>query len=516
LPFAICNFTTRSWQTLVCTLLTLSLWQASAQSTLDPTADPLLKQRWFEVRTPHFYAYSCGDPQQVARLVERLEQFRQTYSLLAGAQAVASPPIVVMVFPDQEAMQPYLPLYHGRPANMTAFFQRGSDENLIVLPLLENISLEAVFHEYTHLLLRHNDRFWPLWLKESMAEIYSTFEVLNGHTARIGQPKPRHLRLLNHEPMLPLASLFAIAHDSPGYNEADQQGMFYAQSWLLTHFLMLGDKPEYKARFKQLTPLLKQGESAEAAFKNAFQTSLPSMEADLRRYLEAGKFNYLDLAIPENLWSRQEMVSRVLSPVEVCFRLGVQLIRVGRFEDAQAIFSHAKKLAPASPLPYEGLGLLAAEQRKHELAVRFLHEALQRGGGSFLAHYDYAFEAFQGVAQSPDKYGPLDSDTAAELRRELEKSLTLMPEFGPAHRLLGVVEILQGENFTAAERHLERAVQLEPENESYALSLGQAQLLKGDEAAARRTLEALRRPYIDAVVRMKAEELLKQIGRTGN
>src|SRR6266478_2534344 len=388
--FSIFSLTRRLWAGSAWAILAFTAWTAVAQAVLDPQAEPLLKLRWFEVKTPHFRAYSCSNPQQVARLVERLEQFRQAYSSLAGAQAVASPPIVVMVFPGQEALQPYLPLYHGRPANMTAFFQRGSDENLIVLPLLENISLEAVFHEYTHLLLRHNDRFWPLWLKEGMAEIYSTFEVRNGHTARIGQPKPRHLRWLSQEPMLPLASLFAISHDSPGYNEAEQQGMFYAQSWLLTHFLMLGDKPEYKARFKQLTPLLKQGESPEAAFKNAFQTSLPVMEADLRRYLEAGKFNHLDLAIPENLWSRQEMVSRVLPPVEVCFRLGVQLIRVGRFEDAQAIFSHAKKLAPASPLPYEGLGLLAAEQRKHELAVRFLHEALQRGGGSFLAHYDYA------------------------------------------------------------------------------------------------------------------------------
>src|SRR5207249_7825570 len=110
--------------------------------------------------------------------------------------------------------RPFLPVGDGKPANLTAFFHRGSDENLIVLPLVESLSLQAVFHEYAHLLLRHNDPFWPLWLKEGMAEIYRTLQVLGGHTICLGKALPEHLQLLEKEQLLPLHDLFAVTHES--------------------------------------------------------------------------------------------------------------------------------------------------------------------------------------------------------------------------------------------------------------------------------------------------------------
>ena len=152
---------------------------AASAAPGQPGAHSLTHRHWFEARTAYFHIYSCGPTQEVARLAVRLEQFRDAYSLLAGAQAVASPPIVVMAFPDPASMQPFLPLYQGKPANLTAFFNRGSDQNLIVLPLSGSDagSLKIIFHEYTHLLLRHNQPYWPMWLTEGMAEIYATFEV---------------------------------------------------------------------------------------------------------------------------------------------------------------------------------------------------------------------------------------------------------------------------------------------------------------------------------------------------
>ena len=58
---------------------------------------------------------------EVNKLAARLEQFCEAYSLLAGTQALASPPIVVMAFPNQQAMTPFLPLYQGKPGNLAGF-----------------------------------------------------------------------------------------------------------------------------------------------------------------------------------------------------------------------------------------------------------------------------------------------------------------------------------------------------------------------------------------------------------
>jgi tetratricopeptide (TPR) repeat protein len=485
---------------------------AASTSPGQSAGDSLIYQRWFEARTAHFHLYSCGPTQEVARLAARLEQFREAYSLLAGAQAVASPPIVLMAFPDHEAMQPFLPLRDGRPANLAAFFNRGSDENIIVLHLSDSGSLEMIFHEYTHVLLRHNEPFWPMWLNEGMAEIYATFAVTGGYRARVGQPINHHLHALSESPLLPLKRLFAVTRDSPEYNERQHQGIFYAESWLLAHYLMLGGNAAHKAGFRQLTPLLRQGLSAEQAFTTALRTSLPAMEAELRRYLAQGKFQPLEFMVSTRLDTPRAMGTRGLTPEEVCFRLGDELLHLDRLETAESYFLQAKKIAPASPLPYEGLGLLAVRRQRPEEAVRFFRQAMQRGPVGFLAHYMYAQENYALSAHTPDRYSRLEKEPAAEIRAELQKSLALMPDFGRAHNLLGFFEMVQGEDLAAAEKHLARAIQLEPENQSYLFSLAQVQLARDDRAAARRTLASLRLPYVEAGIRAHAEEMATQIG----
>jgi tetratricopeptide (TPR) repeat protein len=487
------------------------LWFSAVSAVAE--TPPIIQQHWFEARTAQFNIYSCGPTQEVARVGGRLEQFRDAYSLLAGAEAVASPPIVVIAFPTHERLEPFLPLYQGKPANLAAFFHRGSDENLIALSVSGQggESLNSVFHEYTHLLLRHNDLFWPLWLTEGMADVYSTFETAGGHSVRIGKPMEHYVRLLAKQPLMPLRDLFAVTHSSPEYNERDRQGVFYAESWLLTHYLMLGDNPVLKPRFGQLTALLRQGQMPEQAFTNALRITLPGMENLLRRYLERGRFEPLNLTVNADLAAPRALTMRSISPVEACFRLGDLLMRVNRFDTARTFFEQGQKIAPKSPLPYEGFGLLASEQKQADEAVRQLGMALEYGSISFLAHYAYAREKLRLTARSGDNYSRIEGPEAGVIREELQKSLTLMPNFGPAHHLLGFFLLIQRDELAEAEKHLQRAIQLEPENQAYLFSLARIQLQKNEPEAAQRTLEPLRLPYADTRLKAHAEEMMKEI-----
>ena len=508
--FSLLPMMKRHWLGALSALLGL----AASTTAGEPGGNPLIHQRWFEARTAHFRIYSCGSTQAVARVAARLEQFHDGYSLLAGAQAVASPPIVVMAFPDYASMKPFLPLYQGKPENLAGFFIRGSDENLIALHLSGSgaDSLERIFHEYAHLLMRHNAPFWPMWLNEGMAEIYAPFEVIGPYRIRIGKPLNPHLRLLERTPLMPLHKLFAVSRNSPEYNELQHQGVFYAQSWLLAHYLMLGGNPANQAGFRQLTPLLRQGQFPEQAFTNALHTSLPAMEAQLSRYLAQGKFQSLELSVSASLEAPRPTFARGLTPAETCVHLGDQLLRIGRLDTAESYFLQGRQLAPASPLPFEGLGLLAAQRRQPEEAARLLREAMRRGPVSFLSHYVYAQETYALTAHAPDSYSRLDKEQAADIRAQLEKSLSLMPDFGPAHNLLGFLEMAQGEDLAAAEKHLAKAVQLEPENPAHQLVLAQVQLARNDPAAARRTLEPLCRPYVEPRIRAHAEQMLQRVG----
>jgi tetratricopeptide (TPR) repeat protein len=474
---------------------------------------PIVQQHWFEARTAHFNIYSCGPTQEVALVGGRLEQFRDAYSMLAGVEAVSSPPIVAIAFPTHEALEPFLPLYQGKPANLAAFFHRSSDENLIALYLSGQgaASLNSVYHEFTHLLLRHNALFWPLWLDEGMADVYSTFETAGGHSVRIGKPQDLYVRLLAKRPLMPLHELFAVTNGSPEYNERDRQGIFYAESWLLTHYLMMGDNAVLKPRFGQLTALLRQGQVPEQAFTNALRITLPGMENLLRRYLERGRFEPLNLTVNADLSAPRSLAMRVISPVETCFRLGDLLMRVNRFDEAGHYFEQGQKIAPKSPLSYEGLGLLASERRNHVEAAQQLRAALDHGSTSFLAHYCYAREKLRLTAESGENFSRIEGPEATVIREELQKSLALMPNFGPAHHLLGFFLLIQGEDLAEAEKHLQRAIQLEPENQAYLFSLAQIQVRKNEPDAAERTLEPLRLPYADSRMKAHAEEMMRAI-----
>lgn len=498
-------------------LIFTGVWTALAGATAAPVDGvPLESRPWFEARTAHFNIYSCGNRQAVSKLAGRLEQFCKAYAQLAGTPAVDSPPIVVMAFPDHESLKPFLPLYQGRPANLAAFFLHGMDENLIVLSVpatgASDAGLEVIYHEYTHLLFRHNDQLWPLWLKEGMAEVYSTFQT-TGYTVRIANPIAHHLQWLQQKPLLPLKELFAVAHDSPQYNERERQGMFYAESWLLTDFLMTGDNGQYRSRFSQFTTLLRQGQPPVAAFTSALQTSLPAVEAELRRYLKRGVFTPITLSLTTDISAPIDLATRPLAPVEVAFRLGDELLRIGRPADAETFFAKAKKLAPASPLPAEGLGLLAHERGQHAAALRDLQTAIRLGSTSFLAYYLCALEEFRATADAQERYTRLDPPAAAEIRRKLEQSVTLMPDYAPAQELYGFFEMVQGEQLAEAGRHLQRAIQLEPENLSYLLALAQLQSRTRNLAAARQTLAPLLQPNAPAKLRSAAEKLMQEINR---
>jgi tetratricopeptide (TPR) repeat protein len=492
-------------------LLALGICPASSA----PAGDvPLVQRQWFETRTAHFNIYSCGTPQEVNKVAGQLEEFCEAFSLLAGSQSVASPPIVVMAFPDHESMKPFLPLYQGQPENLAGFFQHGHDENLIVLSLPEagaaSMGMPVVFHEYTHLLFRSNDRIWPIWLKEGVAEVYSTFAT-TGYSAVIAQPIDHHLQLLAHEPLMPLAELFSVTRDSPQYNERERQGIFYAESWLLTHFLMAGDNANYRSRFRNFRPFLLEGQAPVPAFTNALQTSLPAVEAELRRYLARGRFAPIKFNFKENVAGAKTIATRNLTPVENYFRLGDELFRIDRLDDAEKYFTDAQKLAPASPLPCEGLGLLAVRREQPDETLREFKEALQRGSSNFLAHYLYAWEKFRLAANAQGGRGSLPRDTAAEIHGELLKSIVLMPNYGPSHELFGILEMAQGGDLPLAVQHLQLAVQLEPENPYYLLALADAQARNKDPEAARRTLTALLLPTVEAKLRVQAEELVRQI-----
>jgi len=79
--------------------------------------------------------------------------------------------------------------------------------------------------------------------------------------------------------------LFSVDHGSPHYNEKEKQGVFYAESWALVHYLMLGDNGKRNQQFMRYLGLLHSGIPVEESFRQAFQADFATIEVapELRR-----------------------------------------------------------------------------------------------------------------------------------------------------------------------------------------------------------------------------------------
>src|SRR5882762_11526705 len=180
------------------------------------------KDKWINLTTKNFNIISNADEGDTRKLALKLEQFHYVFSKLFNLPAVRPIPTTVMVFKSDGSFKPYKPLYNGKPANLAGYFQPGQDENVIALDISANDQrpMSVIYHEYTHLLTSSTPRQWPLWLKEGLAELYSSFDVKDNKVI-LGAPIDRHVFLLREKKFIPLQTLLSVHHESSIYNERD-------------------------------------------------------------------------------------------------------------------------------------------------------------------------------------------------------------------------------------------------------------------------------------------------------
>src|SRR5206468_5894603 len=141
----------------------------------------------------------------------------------------------------------------------------------------------------------------PPWVDEGLAELYATFEERNGGTsALLGAPDLRHVALLRGSTLMSLRELMAVDHSSPVYNEGNRRSVFYAESWALMHYLVLGNR----TRTPQLgiyLEKLKGGAPPEQAFRDAFGDDIAALERELNEYIRRYQFLTLRLDFGEKV-----------------------------------------------------------------------------------------------------------------------------------------------------------------------------------------------------------------------
>jgi hypothetical protein len=257
---------------------------------------------WRRVDSPNFVVVGEVGTRELRDMAVKFEGFRETLSRVLIEGATATPvPTVVIVFSSDRAFTPVKPRYNGKPIEAAGYFMPRQDANYIAIVADgRQDRLNIVFHEYAHLITSNTARNVPTWLSEGLAEYYSTFEVTKGgQQALLGRPVGEHLDLLREARLLSLDELLNVDSRSSLYNEGNRRSIFYAQSWALTHLILLGQPTRTKALLAYLTSVAEGtprwrrgkprsdrtwnrscgttcGETYSERFNIRFQTSWPS------------------------------------------------------------------------------------------------------------------------------------------------------------------------------------------------------------------------------------------------
>lgn len=318
-------------------------------------------QGWIEVRTENFVLYSNASPGKTKKLAIDLERFREVLGLITkGFDLEASVPTSVYVFKNEAGLLPYKLDASGNPRNLAGYFLRGRFRNYIALDVSAAAERSRiVYHEYVHSMLHETFGSMPQWLDEGLAEYYSTFRFNNlSSTAWVGDSIDGHLYLLSSRPLMNLDRLFTITTRSPEYNEETMQGLFYAQSWLLVHYLVATD--ELRSQFGKFLTGLREGADAEQAIQDSLQTDLATLAQRLEQYLAKGGSGNYRINLADDV-KRVDPTAVPMLEAMVLLRLGELLANRGSGHEGPAR-AHVEKAIEQEAPPgqaYATLGVIA-------------------------------------------------------------------------------------------------------------------------------------------------------------
>ena len=246
------------------------------------------KDTWTSVRSQNFFLVGNASEKEIRQVATRLEQFRDVFKRLFTQVNFSSPvPTTVVVFKSHAAYKPFKPVADGKTVAVAGYFQPGDDVNYITLTTERGAEspYSVIYHEYVHLLVNNSlgRGAAPAWFNEGLAEYYRTFAVEDDRKVHLGKFVDEHLYLLRQQRMLPLAQLLAVDHHSLERNRHDVRGLFYAQSWALVHYLILGNEGRRLPQLGQFLELTRRGVPTPEAGETRLRAALTRIECGPKR-----------------------------------------------------------------------------------------------------------------------------------------------------------------------------------------------------------------------------------------
>ena len=424
---------------------------------------------WIEVRSPNFIVVTNANQSQGRRTAYQFEMIRAVFRDFFGMTGKSlEPPITIIAAKDEKTLKALLPEFWEKkglahPAGV-CLNTADTGANYIALQLDVILNQEAiepfepVYHEYVHYLTRRLAAHWPVWLIEGFAEYYGNIRI-NGDQVFVGAPSTSHIQFLQETSLLPLSILFEADQSSPYYNEQNKASIFYAESWALTHYLMMRDAQEKTRRLSDFLGLLAKGvDQKEAAARTIGDPK--SLEPELRKYVRKLKFGAMPIALPK--LNENGFQAHGLSDAESLAVRADFMAHDHHYSEAQAMLEEALKMNPKLAAACESMSFLSLQQGKQDEAEKWARQAVELDPQSYWGNYYYAWSLLRSRQ---------DEESVAKAQTSLRTVVKINPAFGPAYDTLAYALGLPGSHQDLKEAHSMTlwAVQCDPGNIQYRL-----------------------------------------------
>ena len=466
--------------------------------------------KWIRVSSAHFSVLTDAGEKKGREISLRLEQMRNIFSQLFQKTKLQLPePLDVIALQSDEEYLRVAPLRQGRPISAPGFFLPGDDRNYIVLDLAAEDSWRAISHDFARLMLNFNYPPTQDWFDEGFAQYFSSLRLgdtqaqVGGDPAQslpwshtlpgqaVTDPSPlKSFTELLSRPWLPMPELFTMRPGASGFPP-----MFYAQSWIVMHYLLSQNKLSDAGTYFGLVKIRKV--PVDQAIQQAFGMSATQFEQAVKDYLQSFPPAQVQPDTKPGATHSGSQLTHFpapLGPLDV----GGSVQDVTDAQ-AQALVAEMSVRMPehrdqgeknletivADPkadnvIAHRALAWVRMERKEFDQADQELASARELDGKDTWTHYYLALVKFRAsqVNQKP-------FEGVSNMIQDLVFVVDKEPDIAEAHNMLALAR-LQGGGIHSATEPIKVAIQLSPRNEQYVLNLAQIDLAgkKWDDATA--------------------------------
>jgi tetratricopeptide (TPR) repeat protein len=282
---------------------------------------------WLEIHSAHFLVVTDAGEKKGREVALRFEQMRAVFGgLLEKDRLQQSIPLTILALKNDKSYYQLAPLSHvsgmgqGEPITAPGFLLAGEDQDFIVLNLFEVDPWSAVAHDFAVMLLNSNYPLAQGWFDEGLAEYFASMRLDNKYVEigadpeliptvkedLIGNQQELHpakslTELLAAQVWLSVPDLFSAKHDPSTRNEGTHHTLYYAESWMMVHYLLHAKKMTETGTYFDL--VLNHHVALEDGVKQAFGMSSAELEQAVKDYFH--KLDVLQIAVDS---ARQETV----------------------------------------------------------------------------------------------------------------------------------------------------------------------------------------------------------------